>query len=327
MKNKQMLFLYNPYSGKGTIKNHLSDVLDLFVKNGYEVVVRPTQRDQDHDLYETVKGFTYPYDIVACCGGDGTINGVISGMMERTDRIPIGYIPTGTVNDFASSLYIPKQVMKAATQIVEGYPFPCDIGVHNGETFVYVAAFGLFTDVSYATNQSMKNIFGQAAYLMEGVKRLSKLPKYHVKVSYDDQVIEDDFVVGMVTNSRSVGGFRSIIGSKVYFDDGVFEVTLVKYPKNLNEMRLIVNSLLTGKLDPKYVCQFRTSKVLFESWEDISWTRDGEYGGTYQKVVVENKQRAVKIMVNEDKLKSLASDKTQGSRLRPAEKKKEEDDK
>ena len=315
MKKKQMLFLYNPYSGKGTIKNKLSDVIDLFVKNDYEVVVRPTQPGQDRDLYETVKNFKYPYDIVACCGGDGTINGVISGMMERHDRIPIGYIPTGTVNDFASSLHIPKNIMKAAEQIVEGYPFPCDIGTHGGETFVYVAAFGMFTDVSYATNQQLKNVFGQAAYLMEGVKRLSKLPKYHVKVSYDDQIIEDDFVVGMVTNSKSVGGFRSLIGSKVYFDDGLFEVTLVKYPRNLIELNHIAGSLVSGKLDPNHIYQFRAQKILFESWDDISWTRDGEYGGTFQKVEVENHQQAIKIMVSEDHLKSVASDKSQGSLL------------
>ena len=315
MKNKQMLFLYNPYSGKGTIKNHLSDVLDLFVKAGYDVVTRPVQNNLDHDLYETVKNFKYPYDIVACSGGDGSINGVIAGMVARNDRIPIGYIPTGTVNDFASSLRIPKQIMKAAHQIVEGYPFPCDVGRFNDKNFVYVAAFGLFTDVSYETNQGLKNIFGQAAYIMEGVKRISKLTKYHVKVTCDEQIIEDDFVVGMVTNSKSVGGFRSLIGSKVYFDDGQFEVTLIKYPRNLNEMRLIVNSLLSGKLDPEHIYQLRASKIVFESWDDISWTRDGEYGGTFQKVEIENLQQAVRIMVNEEHLKAVASDKTQVRRL------------
>ena len=252
---------------------------------------------------------------VACSGGDGSINGVIAGMVARNDRIPIGYIPTGTVNDFASSLRIPKQIMKAAHQIVEGYPFPCDVGRFNDKNFVYVAAFGLFTDVSYETNQGLKNIFGQAAYIMEGVKRISKLTKYHVKVTCDEQIIEDDFVVGMVTNSKSVGGFRSLIGSKVYFDDGQFEVTLIKYPRNLNEMRLIVNSLLSGKLDPEHIYQLRASRIVFESWDDISWTRDGEYGGTFQKVEIENLQQAVRIMVNEEHLKAVASDKTQGRRL------------
>ena len=200
-------------------------------------------------------------------------------------------------------------------QIVEGYPFPCDVGRFNDKNFVYVAAFGLFTDVSYETNQGLKNIFGQAAYIMEGVKRISKLTKYHVKVTCDDQIIEDDFVVGMVTNSKSVGGFRSLIGSKVYFDDGQFEVTLIKYPRNLNEMRLIVNSLLSGKLDPEHIYQLRASKIVFESWDDISWTRDGEYGGTFQTVEIENLQQAVRIMVNEEHLKAVASDKTQVRRL------------
>lgn len=146
MKRKQMLFIYNPNAGRGTFAPKLSDVIDTFVKADYEVVVRPTQARLD--AYEEVKSFRYPYDIVGCCGGDGTLDEVVAGMITRTDRIPIGYIPTGTVNDFASSLHIPKLPLKAAQQIVDGFPFPCDIGQLGEHTFVYVAAFGMFTDVS-----------------------------------------------------------------------------------------------------------------------------------------------------------------------------------
>ena len=315
MKNRQMLFLYNPHAGRGSFKNHLSDVLDLFVGAGYDVVVRPVQHDREHDLYETVKDFTYPYDIVGCCGGDGTINGVVAGMIARNDRIPIGYIPAGTVNDFASSLKIPKNSMRAAKQIVEGFPFPCDVGRHNDKNFIYVAAFGMFTDVSYQTAQSLKNMFGHAAYVLEGVKRLAKIPKYHVKVTYDDNnVIEDDFVLGMVTNSKSVGGFRSLIGSKVLFDDGKFEVSLVKYPKDLIELSDLTTSLVAGKMSADNVYQFRASKIKFESDKKISWTRDGEFGGSFKKVEVENLHRAVKIMVNQDIIKSISESPT-GPRL------------
>ena len=308
MKNKQMLFLYNPNAGRGGIKQHLSDVLELFVKAGYEVVVYPTHSGED--TFETVRDFTYPYDIVACSGGDGTLDSVVSGMVARTERIPIGYMPAGTTNDFASSLGIPKNTLNAARQIVEGYPFACDIGLLGERTFVYVAAFGMFTDVSYETSQEVKNVIGQAAYLLEGVKRLSKVPKYHIRVSYDDQVIEDDFILGMVTNTKSVGGFRSIIGSKVVFDDGQFEVTLVRYPKKITDLPVIAGALLAQKKD-EHIVQFRASEISFDAFEEISWTRDGEYGGTFEHVGVKNLNKAVRIMVDQKKLPSLSEDGTE----------------
>lgn len=303
MKNKQMLFIYNPNAGRGTFKQKLSDVIDLFVKGGYEVVVRPTQARLD--AYQSVKEFRYPYDIVGCCGGDGTLDEVVKGMITRTDRIPIGYIPAGTVNDFASSLHIPKQTIKAAQQIVDGFPFPCDIGQLGEDTFVYVAAFGLFTDVSYETDQQAKNILGQTAYILEGVKRLSKLPRHHIRITYDGNTIEDEFVFGMVTNTKSVGGFRSIIGSKVVFDDGQFEVTLVKYPKNLADLQAITTALLLQKED-SHIYQFRASEISFDSFEEISWTRDGEYGGTYEHVDVKVLKQAIKIVVDPEDLPAIS---------------------
>ena len=319
MKNKQMLFIYNANAGKGTFKSHLSDVIDLFVKGGYDVVVRPTQGKGD--AFETVKNFRYPYDIVGCCGGDGTLDAIVSGMIRRPDRVPIGYIPAGTTNDFAASLHIPKQVNKAAQQIVNGYPFPCDIGQLGDNTFVYVAAFGMFTDVSYETKQEVKNVLGQAAYILEGVKRLSKLPKHHVRVTYDGHVLEDDFVLGMVTNTKSVGGFRSLIGGKVVFDDGEFEVTLVKYPKNLLDLQAIGNALMSQSLRIKapdadqHIYQFRASELTFDSFEEIAWTRDGEYGGTYEHVTVKNLQRALKIMVDPAYLPQISDQGGEVSRL------------
>lgn len=306
MRNKQMLFLYNPNAGRGTIKTHLSDVLDLFVKAGYDVVVRPTQGGED--TFNTVRTFRYPYDIVGCCGGDGTLGSVVSGMIRRPDRVPIGYIPAGTANDFASSLHIPRNTLKAARQIVEGYPFPCDIGKLGEQTFVYVAAFGLFTDVSYETKQDAKNILGQAAYILEGVKRISKVPKIHMRVTYDGNTIEDDFILGLVTNSKSVGGFRSLIGSRVYFDDGEFEVTLVRFPKNVIETQQTVNELMTQKKDATRLYQFRASHISFDSFEEASWTRDGEFGGSYEHVEVKNLNRALRFMVDQQFLSQVSTE-------------------
>jgi len=301
---KRLLFIYNPRAGKELLKPKLSDVIDIFVKAGYEVVVYPTQGYRD--AYEKVISYdTKDFDLVVCSGGDGTIDEVVTGMMRREDRDPIGYIPTGTINDFANSLYIPKKILEAADNAVNGKPFKCDVGKMNDGTFVYVAAFGLFTDVSYGTNQNIKNILGQFAYLLEGVKSLLKIPTYQMKVIYDDKVIEDEFVVGMVTNSRSVGGVRNMIGNRVVFDDGQFEVTLIKMPKNPLELSDILASFLIEQIDAKHIYTFSASKVVFESEEEIPWTLDGEFGGTHKEVVVENLQKQLEIMVPEEHLEEL----------------------
>ena len=178
-----------------------------------------------------------------CSGGDGTLDEVVTAMARRKDPVPIGYIPTGTTNDFANSLHISKDLLEAADTAANGVPFPCDVGVFNDDYFVYIAAFGLFTDVSYETKQSVKNVLGHLAYVLEGTKRLFNIPSYHIKITHDGETIEDDFVFGMVTNSRSVGGFKGIVGKEVIFDDGEFEVTLIKTPKNPIELNEIVASL------------------------------------------------------------------------------------
>ena len=188
---------------------------------------------------------------------------------------------------------------------MNGAPFACDIGRFNDDVFVYIAAFGLFTDVSYQTKQNVKNVLGHLAYVLEGVKRLYNIPSYHVKVTYDDQVIEENFVYGMVTNSRSVGGFRNIIGKHVVFDDGEFEVTLIKSPKNALELQEIIAALLIEQIDTKHMYTFKTGKITFESLEEIPWTLDGEFGGSHDEVIIENCQKQLELMVPEKIISSL----------------------
>lgn len=292
---KKMLFIYNPNAGTAMLKPRLADVIDIFVKAGYEVTVYPTQRY--HDALVKTLAYTEEYDIVVCSGGDGTLDEVVTGMSQRERKVPIGYIPAGTTNDFASSLHISKDMLEAADTAANGVPFPCDIGHFNEDYFVYIAAFGLFTDVSYETKQSMKNVLGHLAYVLEGTKRIFNIPSYHIKVTYDGGVIEDDFVYGMVTNSRSVGGFRSIIGRNVAFDDGVFEVTLIKTPRNPIELNEIVASLVIKQIDSKHMYSFRSGSIRFESEEEIPWTLDGEFGGVHDEVEVQNIKQGLEIMV------------------------------
>jgi len=296
---KRLLFIYNPKAGKEALKPKLSDVVDIFVKAGYEVVVYPTQAYRD--AYEKVISYdAEEYDLVVCSGGDGTIDEVVTGMMKREVKTPIGYIPTGTINDFANSLYIPKKILEAAEVAVNGKAFACDVGKLDDSIFVYVAAFGLFTDVSYETDQHAKNLLGHLAYILEGSKRLLKIPSYKMKVTYDENVIEDEFVIGMVTNSRSVGGVRNMIKDRGVFDDGLFEVTLIKMPKNPLDLSDILASFLIEQLDSKHVYTFSAANVTFECEEEVAWTVDGEFGGRHTKAEVVNLKKQVEIMVPEE---------------------------
>lgn len=296
MKKKKLLFLFNPFSGKGLIKNKLLEIVDSFVKNGYEVTIHPTQRPQD--ALEQVEKHAGEYHLVVCSGGDGTLDEVVSGMMRREERVPIGYIPSGSTNDFACSLKIPKSMGKAAQLAVSGVPFACDIGNFNGEYFVYIAAFGLFTDVSYATSQEQKNRIGHFAYIIEGIKRIPVVQSYHLRISHGDKELEGDFVYGMITNSVSAGGFRNITGKNVKLNDGFFEVTLIQMPKNPLELNEIIASLTNLIDNTDLIYTFKTDCLRVESEEEITWTLDGEYGGKHRDVAIFAEKEAVEIIVD-----------------------------
>jgi len=306
---KKMMFVYNPNAGKGLLKPRLADVLDIFVKAGYELTVYPTQNYRD--AYTKIVHMEDVYDLVVCSGGDGTLDEVVTGMMCRENKIPIGYIPAGTTNDFASSLHISRDILSAANTAVHGVPFACDVGTFNRDVFVYVAAFGLFTDVSYQTNQTLKNMLGHAAYVLEGAKRLSNIPSYKIKIAHDGEIIEGEFMIGMVTNSKSVAGFRGLMGKKVLFDDGEFEVTLIKKPKNPLELQAIITALLIEDFNTEYMYTFRTSQIVFESREEIPWTLDGEFGGQHEVVKICNKKQALQIMVEPHVLNAEVEEETE----------------
>lgn len=305
---KKMMFLYNPNAGKGLLKPKLSDVVDIFVKAGYDVTIYPTQRYRD--AYKKICKLKEEYDLVVCSGGDGTLDEVVTGMMQRENRIPIGYIPTGTTNDFANSLNISRNVLQAADVAVNGVPFACDVGRFNDDVFVYIAAFGLFTDVSYQTKQSVKNVLGHLAYVLEGAKRLTNIPSYRIKVNYDGKVLDEEFMIGMVTNSKSVAGFRNMIGKNVVFDDGVFEVTLIKKPKSVKALQEIISALLLGQSDTEHMYTFKTGDISFKSEMEIPWTLDGEFGGQHDVVRIVNEKQALQLMVEEERLKAIKAKKT-----------------
>ncbi len=291
---KRILFIVNLKSGKNQIKPHFSTIIDMFVAAGYEVTVHTTQAVKD--AYEVARSRAAAYDLVVCSGGDGTLDEVVSGLVELEDRPPLGYIPAGTTNDFAKSLGISSNMVTAAANVLGGAPSAIDVGVFNGRYFAYVAAFGAFTDVSYQTPQQMKNSLGHLAYVVEGIKSLPSITPHRMTVEFEDQVITDSFAYGMVTNSISVGGFKSISGKDMELDDGLFEVLLVRMPKNVFELQAIMSAFLMQKVDERYMFYARVSNIRFVSEEDISWTLDGEDGGSCKEVCLSNMQKAIEII-------------------------------
>lgn len=303
---KKALFILNPHSGKGQIRNHLLEIVDILVKDGYEVTVYPTQ--EQGDASRAMRERKKSYELIVCSGGDGTLDEIVTGMMQSGFKTTIGYIPAGSTNDFANSLRISSTMKKAAETVVNGTVFSCDVGRFNDDVFVYIAAFGLFTEVSYGTRQEMKNMLGHMAYLLEGVKHLQNIKSYHLKVTSvsengETTVIEDNFVYGMVTNSYSVGGFKSIAGNvfkgKIALDDGLFEVTLIRTPRNPMELNSILAALAIQNIDTQYMYSFKSGRLVIESEEEIAWTLDGEFGGTHTQVTLTNEKRAMDIMVKE----------------------------
>lgn len=295
---KRLLFIYNPKAGKGMIHGKVSALIDIFIDHGYLPTVYPTQSrgDATHRINEWVEDF----DAIVCAGGDGTLDEVVEGVLRSGRDIPIGYIPTGSTNDFAGSLGIPKDMFKAAELAVSGHALPCDIGrLHDGKHFVYVAAFGALTEVSYETDQNWKNVFGHAAYVFEAIKRLGDIKTYSLRVETDDTVIEDEFIYGMVTNSDSVGGFKGVLGQDIELADGVFEITLVKKLQSFFDIPPVLTEL--GKPESegdKYYYRLKAGRIKLTSLDgEIAWTLDGEYGGSFEEIEITNEHKAISFCV------------------------------
>ena len=291
---KKLYFIFNLQSGKATIGSKLGSVIDMFTKAGYEVTARPTQERLDA-CAAAKYACNVGYDLIVCSGGDGTLNEVIQGVMKSEDKIPIGYIPAGSTNDFARGVGIPKGIEEAVQWIINGKPYPCDIGSFNDKYFTYI---GAFIEVTYETSQQAKNMLGHAAYILNGLTRLKSIKSYHMSVTYDTGTIEDDYIFGMVTNSSSVAGLLSL--SDFLLDDGLYEVTLIKTPSNPLDLQRIIHSLLNIDIDidTAYIKSFRTSKIKFECDEELQWTIDGEYGGSYKVTNICNNKQAIELMTD-----------------------------
>lgn len=296
MSNKVMLII-NPVAGRGSYKNSLSDILEILCQNGCPVTVYMTRCRGD--ATELVRRYAVGFDIVACCGGDGTLSETIAGLMELEDRPHLGYIPMGTANDVAATLGISRNPREAVKIITEGNCIPFDVGSMNGEYFTYISAFGAFTQVSYETPAESKQVLGHLAYILEGVGHLGSIVPHHLVVEHDGGRIEGEYVFGAVTNTTSIAGLVKLKSELVSLGDGEFEIILVKNPKNLIDLNTIFVGLLSKSYNPEYVQIIKTSRAKFTFDEPVRWTRDGEDGGEHQQVVVENIHMPISFIVSE----------------------------
>ena len=298
METKSLLVIVNPVAGRGMYRQGLGEALHILYSAGYVPTVRFTTRAGEAVDLAAEGGAQY--DALCCLGGDGTLSDVVTGLMRvpAGQRPPLGYFPLGTANDVATTLRLPKNdPAAAARRMVESAPRPWDVGyMGSGRYFTYVAAFGAFTDVSYETSQQSKQALGHLAYLLEGVNRLAKLPHYQTRVELDGQALEGNFIFGGVTNSTSVAGLVKLDQSLVSLDDGLFEVSLVRFPENLADMNKLMAEVAARKYDGEMFSIRRSQSVRFIFAESVPFTRDGEPGGSYEDLLIENRRAALTLL-------------------------------
>lgn len=295
--DRKILLIMNPCSGKKLANRYLADIILLFSKNKYETLCFITAKQGEATEY--AKKYANEVEKIVCIGGDGTFNEVVSGVLEANSSTPIGYIPAGSTNDFANSLSLSKNLITATEDIIMGSPKKYDIGKFGDRYFSYVASFGAFTKTSYSTPQNVKNTLGHLAYILEGIKSIPTIKSLHLKITTDDRILEDEYLFGAISNSTSVGGILTLDKSIVDMNDGIFEIILVRKPKNIIELNECIVALANKKYDKCDMITFcGTSKATIEAKENIDWTLDGEFFKGRNKIEVQNIHNAVNIIVN-----------------------------
>ena len=291
---KKMLFIMNPYAGMRKGVKYLADIIAVFNQAGYEVNTYMTAFPGDG--VHVVEEKAGQVDLVVCAGGDGTFNETVNGILRSGCDTPIGYIPCGSTNDFASSLKLQTNPIKAAQEIVEGKALRYDIGLFGDRYFSYVASFGAFTRTSYTTPQSIKNALGHTAYLLEGIQELSQIRKEHIRMEIDDLVVEDDFLFGAISNATSVGGILTLDPKQVDLSDGKFEILLVRAPRNLTEISECIQAVQSQKYNCAMITFRSASHVKVYASADMPWTLDGEKEEGHDCIEVCNLHHAVRLM-------------------------------
>ena len=291
---KKMLFIMNPCAGQKRANRSLSDILLEFSQAGYEVNIHMTTGRGD--AVTATQRWGRDVDLVVCCGGDGTLNETITGLLRAGAETPIGYIPAGTTNDFASSLSLSGNVVQAARDIVEGEPVTYDVGRFGDRYFSYVASFGAFTKSSYVVPQNIKNALGHTAYVLGGISELSQIRKEHIRMEIDGQVVEDDFLFGAICNSTSIGGILTLDPKHVDMADGLFEILLVRSAQNLAEIADCIQAVQSQKYNCEMITFRSARSVKIYADPEMPWTLDGEKEDGHGEIMVENLHHAIRLM-------------------------------
>jgi len=291
---KKALLAMNPYAGTRQGVRYLSDVIAIFNRADYEVLAYMTSGQGDAQRYVEAKAGEV--DLVVCAGGDGTFNEAVSGILTSKTDVPLGYIPCGSTNDFATSLGLSTNILKAAQEIVEGTPVRYDMGLFGSRHFSYVASFGAFTRASYATPQNVKNALGHMAYILGGISELSQIRKEKIRIELEDRIIEDEFLFGAVSNSTSMGGILTLDPKQVDMRDGKFELLLVRAPKNLTEIGECLQALQTQKYNCAMITFLSTDILTVNANPDMPWTLDGEREDGHARVEIRNLHHAVQLV-------------------------------
>ncbi|MBE6643002.1 MAG: diacylglycerol kinase family lipid kinase [Ruminococcaceae bacterium] len=293
---EKVLFIVNPKSGKMIMKKKLFEVVKLFSDSGFEPTVLMTQKRGDASIIAKEHGPRF--DRIVSCGGDGTLNEVVTGLMElpKEARPPLGFIPAGTTNDLASTLGIPTKTIEAAKTVIENKPIPNDVGFFNNTRyFNYIASCGAFAATSYSTPQGLKNTIGHSAYILEGIKDVTKIRSMNMKLEMPDKTIEGKFIFVAITNALSMGGVYKLKPETVNLQDGEFEVLLVRKPSNPAQTVSMLHQLTRHKYDKDHVLFYHTPSIKITADKPIKWTVDGEFGGELDSVTVKNMHGAISI--------------------------------
>lgn len=300
MISKKLLLVVNPRSGRAKMRTELLRVVEILSAENYDVTVYPTKSQGDAtEKVASIKDGEY--DLIVVCGGDGTLNEVISGLMQSGIKTKVGYIPSGTLNEWSTGLGISKIIKEAAEDAVKGKEITLDIGKFGDKYFTYTASFGAFTSASYSAPQDIKNVLGQAAYLFEGIKSLGNIKPIHLKFICDGREIEGDFLFGAISNSLSVGGIVKFDQNIVKLNDGFFEVFLIRNPDNVLGFQPLIDGILRHELNREGIEFFHTKEITIIGGENVDWTLDGEYCEGSEEITVTNLNNAVNFIVPDNK--------------------------
>ncbi len=290
---KRLLFIVNPYAGTKRIVRALPEVLQLFRQHDYETTIYMTAERTDATGIVAQRGGDF--DRIVCAGGDGTFNEVIAGVLSAGLKLPLGYIPCGSTNDFAASLKLPKTIEKAARCAMEGEPKAVDVGMFGERYFTYVASFGAFARTSYTTPQSVKNTLGHLAYILEGIKDIPNIRPLHLRVETCNQILEDDYIFGAISNTTSVGGVLTLDADRVDLNDGLFELLLIKSPRDLSDLNECIRALSAQDYSSRMISFYSASDLELSSPEPLDWTLDGEAAMGISQAKVLNLKSAISL--------------------------------